>query len=1030
MPFASCSLLSGPCFLLLAPCYQLPDSCSLLLAPFSLLLDSCSLLYVISSLSVHYRSIVKVMGRILLCTHDGDTTEVLPRIYVGHPFCTFNQVIDRSSINSGFVHFLQSRPVLVTFTFGYFHGLYNSLKRAAKACQFGKIWAAILQLTNVYNLNQKPFRSKAWFRLKQHVLARMKTMYDSDWQRFQDCKHEISKSMGIPLIAPQDDEILWDALDRMKSFNLAGPILKLARWCSIHDVHEWYRPEIPGYRLVMETLNEGDAAMAAEQYNESQESVYKTKEEVQAAMRKSGGILQKAPHYLRPENIELVDIFCLATRTLKDEYKHRSSRVKSIADGLKTNIDMAAGGWEDQLLDCFSCWSDLAALMAIGIADDGPRAQDLANTLGIFTMHIVKERADTLMPEFEGHPGCSVQSLHPSEEDATCARTLLNEDWQLLLENERLAVDNDDIKALLKPIPWRLNSLVRLTFAMNELACDGVDGAKDATTRLLESQHFKFPDEKGVEDINQHVRDESRRRRYPRVSRQRILRATASSGVLKARKMRHVTVGSEHVKRLRPRDLNKPTSHHFTKAPYMPQELNDILLPVKAWPSPTHFGYCAANSHWAWIKAFARQGFQEAGVPVQGAWASRLCKEGNLLECMLDGEHSLILCSHPFGAVCLHLERLSPTEWLPDRSQGSIDWQFVTRLTDFRTKSCKTAFRSPHGVVITSSDDGDNLLSHALSMGMRLKEDDVVLCLRSLDLGIEPEEAGNRPALLSKLIRKVFEGSTDDVIDKLVEQCVNAAVLSDPLATDPDMEDVIEEICLHDSDNVGEVGDLRKAVRNRRVKNMVALRRLQREKAARAKAKAKGKGKRRAKAKAKPVATLVAAHDPLPMPPLPVVVPDALSEPLPDAPPPPAAPEVGPVPPPDSDLPAHPASSSAGPIDDAPRRPPSLIHGTMYSTPDLVASLCPPGTSCALDVPGVRWRLVSTGYLPSYSVSFGPRSGISRRVALETALDMLWGSVGLDRPDWAYVAALAPEEWGDCFDHDGPEIPRKYARAS
>ena len=63
------------------------------------------------------------MGRILLCTHDGDTTEVLSRIYVGHPFCTFNQVIDRSSINSGFVHFLQSRPVLVTFTFGYFHGL-------------------------------------------------------------------------------------------------------------------------------------------------------------------------------------------------------------------------------------------------------------------------------------------------------------------------------------------------------------------------------------------------------------------------------------------------------------------------------------------------------------------------------------------------------------------------------------------------------------------------------------------------------------------------------------------------------------------------------------------------------------------------------------------------------------------------------------------------------------------------------------------------------------------------------------------
>ena len=69
-------------------------------------------------------------------------------------------------------------------------------------------------------------------------------------------------------------------MDRMKSFNLSGPILKLARWGSISDVHEWYRPEIPGYRLVMETLNDGDVAMAADALNDSQESVYKTKEVV------------------------------------------------------------------------------------------------------------------------------------------------------------------------------------------------------------------------------------------------------------------------------------------------------------------------------------------------------------------------------------------------------------------------------------------------------------------------------------------------------------------------------------------------------------------------------------------------------------------------------------------------------------------------------------------------------------------------------------------------------------------------------
>ena len=132
---------------------------------------------------------------------------------------------------------------------------------------------------------------------------------------------------------------------------------------------------------------------------------------------------------------------------------------------------------------------------------------------------------------------------------------------------------------------------------------------------------------------------------------------------------------------------------------------------------------------------------------------------------------------------------------------------------------------------------------------------------------------------------------------------------------------------------------------------------------------------------------------------------------------------------------SHGASASSGidtsmpvaPENDATLRM-SLAHwGRMYSTPPSIASLAPPGFVLSVDVPGCRWRGTDAQgcYIPQ--VSFGPKSGRTRREALEIMLDCQWSASGHSRPATAYLSQVDPTSYGSFFDV-AEEQPRSYKR--
>ena len=195
---------------------------------------------------------------------------------------------------------------------------------------------------------------------------------------------------------------------------------------------------------------------------------------------------------------------------------------------------------------------------------------------------------------------------------------------------------------------------------------------------------------------------------------------------------------------------------------------------------------------------------------------------------------------------------------------------------------------------------------------------------------------------------------------------------------------------------------------------------LRKRKNAKAKAKAKGKhtvGK---------FATRVKPHHPKPPKPL---GPCAADEPEPVVFPPEdsAPPAADHLPEPPSERPPevefHGAAASSG-SGGVPAVPAARVR--IYTTPQLLKTLCPPHGLLSIDIPACRWRARIHGEtLPS--VGFGPFCPYNRRQALVRILDDMWMSSGDARPASAYVHAVAEAAWDGLLD-ERVEQPRKYQK--
>ena len=180
------------------------------------------------------------------------------------------------------------------------------------------------------------------------------------------------------------------------------------------------------------------------------------------------------------------------------------------------------------------------------------------------------------------------------------------------------------------------------------LNAEEAEGRRDFSDQLL---HFlaalfkQIPDEKGAEDIHQHVRDIPPGDRNKGVSSVSLFNACIQSGVIESRSVRDCAVSVPD------QDVALQGWHSVTEKPHLrtqvvmppvdwPMGLNKLLDPKYKFPTPTFPTFFNSMLVWQRLLSVGRNDRYEEGTK---SWWSRLCRNGQVLKLENGGAYMVLV---------------------------------------------------------------------------------------------------------------------------------------------------------------------------------------------------------------------------------------------------------------------------------------------------------------------------------------------------------------------------------------------------
>ena len=236
------------------------------------------------------------------------------------------------------------------------------------------------------------------------------------------------------------------------------------------------------------------------------------------------------------------------------------------------------------------------------------------------------------------------------------------------------------------------------------------------TLRFARALNQRLPDEKGPEDVHQHVRDVTRGRRHKHVKMATVYDAQIRSGVLEARKVPSPQVPPQLISKEAWRSLaHKQRSRaSFVARPVeWPDEFNTVLNPRRDWPSPTVPGQAQSWLAWHWLRDVARQPGDDP-TPPHLAWASRLAPKHALLVHSETQASYLTLFVGRWGLIAHQLRPGDGHTWSVSCTPDAIRSVYVCDARDFMVVPKTTSPREDVGVVLQQDGEGVNLFQSAL----------------------------------------------------------------------------------------------------------------------------------------------------------------------------------------------------------------------------------------------------------------------------------------------------------------------------
>ena len=164
-----------------------------------------------------------------------------------------NHVLDRASTGLSMMNFSQFIGLLWTWSWGFFHDTWNAVKTACKTANGGRWWKTIVTCLSIANLNFGPFRSGAWGKAKHSAHAAWMSSHTVDSPDFIEAADKTA--LLLPQHAAENYAFWWHFVGNLASCIEGGILLKFARWLSIEEAWEYYRPQMWFLKEILQLLS-------------------------------------------------------------------------------------------------------------------------------------------------------------------------------------------------------------------------------------------------------------------------------------------------------------------------------------------------------------------------------------------------------------------------------------------------------------------------------------------------------------------------------------------------------------------------------------------------------------------------------------------------------------------------------------------------------------------------------------------------------------------------------------------------------
>ncbi|CAK0879246.1 unnamed protein product, partial [Prorocentrum cordatum] len=381
-------------------------------------------------------------------------------------------------------------------------------------------------------------------------------LYNESSPEFLAVAQKFGDALGVDSSSASGLAEIFGRMGKLRSCHEVGPHLKLMRFVSINDCWEWHRKELRGLRAVLKLMSDehgkGGGLSTMVHAGTSRGA---TDGDVQQEISKQAGTVKRAYSFITDDLHSALSIFSVATSSQRQEYGHRSSQVKTIAQGMDYDYKLQTGAWKLEFRQTvITCMNDVAKIRDVGLLATGdPNGQRGAEAFE-FMMRVLKERYDSIAPELFCYPGKFRMALGrtmSSQERLKVRRGIINFDWRLILEVEKATLSRPDAQQLVGDIFWLKWPINRLAFCQNEreLGAPGLDDITDGFIRTASAALEHWPDSKGPEDVHQHIRDEGRAKREPTIGPTRLYRAQQEGNIAGSRGMKTFQLSDEDVSR-------------------------------------------------------------------------------------------------------------------------------------------------------------------------------------------------------------------------------------------------------------------------------------------------------------------------------------------------------------------------------------------------------------------------------------------------------------------------------------------------